>query len=703
MDQMVLKVQTWLNTTYGGNSNYTKVDEDGITGGTTVAALITALQIEIGISSPDGVFGPATMAACPTLPSSSATKNEVYILQGALYCKGYNPNGLDGGYGNGVMTAIKKFQSDAGLTTQDGITTPMIFKALLNTDAYVLISSGDSKIRTIEQNLNRDYNSTIGLIPCDGVYSRSTNTALIKALQHEQGNSPDGIWGPTTQAACPTIPGSSATTKFILLLQYALYCNGFDPNGFDGLFGNGLKTAITNFQQFVKLEADGYAGKQTWASLLVSTGDPNRTCTVCDCSTTITNEIAATLKSNGYQTVGRYLTGKFAMTAEELEIIFSNGLKVFPIFEYGSSKNYFTEQQAIKDADAANIAARNLGFNNSTIIYFAVDYDALDSDVTDTIIPYFKAINSEFIRNSKYAIGIYGARNVCSRVMAEGYAEACFVSDMSSGFSGNLGYKLPTDWCFDQISTVTIGSGSGQIEIDKDASSGIDIGVSSVTPPTMSIIDAANSTGLAALLGVSFEAAGEPITLVDTANVKIELEFSLGASAGSDENVIKFKNGEFEDATAQTALEAISAGLGADGALELTETLAKLNDDTEISIGASFTGDNSIEISLSTESEVVINEETSEKISISETLTIKLSFNLDAVLQEAKNTANSLVTQFEQNPVLGVIIAIAVVGVIIIGACSGSVAAVVAALLDGIAEAVIFIIDLLIELLPEVL
>lgn len=47
---------------------------------------------------------------------------------------------------------------------------------------------------------------------------------------------------------------------------------------------------------------------------------------------------------------------------------------------------------------------------------------------------------------------------------------------MSSGFSGNLGYKLPTDWCFDQISTVTIGSGSGQIEIDKDVSSGIDIG-----------------------------------------------------------------------------------------------------------------------------------------------------------------------------------------------------------------------------------
>ncbi|WP_201781742.1 peptidoglycan-binding domain-containing protein, partial [Clostridium tyrobutyricum] len=77
------------------------------------------------------------------------------------------------------------------------------------------------------------------------------------------------------------------------LLQYSLYCNGYNPNGFDGLYGNGLKTAIINFQQFVGLTADGYAGSQTWASLLVSTGDPNRKGTACDCSTTITAEKAA--------------------------------------------------------------------------------------------------------------------------------------------------------------------------------------------------------------------------------------------------------------------------------------------------------------------------------------------------------------------------------------------------------------------------
>ncbi|WP_279146262.1 glycoside hydrolase domain-containing protein [Clostridium tyrobutyricum] len=482
MDQMVLEVQEWLNNTYGSNSNYTPITADGITGGGTVAALITALQIELGIQPADGVFGAATQAACPTLPNTSASKNEVYILQGALYCKGYNPNGFDGGYGNGVITAIKKFQSDAGLTTQDGITTPMIFKALLNTDAYVLISGGDTNIRTIQQNLNRDYNSVIGLIPSNGVYSRSTNTALIKAVQHEEGNSTDGIWGSTTQAGCPTIPGTNATKNFILLLQYSLYCNGYNPNGFDGLYGNGLKTAIINFQQFVGLTADGYAGSQTWASLLVSTGDPNRKGTACDCSTTITAEKAATLKANGYEIVGRYLTGIYAMTHDELETIFANNLKVVPIFEVGGyNLIYFTSSQGVSDANSAIAAANNLGFPDGTIIYFTVDFDALDINVTNAIIPYFKAIKNTFTElGSKYNIGIYAPRNVCSRIANAGYSCSSFVCDMSSGFSGNLGYTLPQDWAFDQIHTISLGSGSGHIEIDNDISSGKNNGVSQI-------------------------------------------------------------------------------------------------------------------------------------------------------------------------------------------------------------------------------
>ncbi|PEY35752.1 hypothetical protein CN354_15135 [Bacillus cereus] len=83
----------------------------------------------------------------------------------------------------------------------------------------------------------------------------------------------------------------------------------------------------------------------------------------------------------------------------------------------------------------------------------------------------------------KYKVGIYGTRNVCSRVSKVGYAVSSFVSGMSTGFSGNLGYPLPKNWAFDQISTIKIGSGEGTIEIDNDIQSGIDKGVSVVYPP----------------------------------------------------------------------------------------------------------------------------------------------------------------------------------------------------------------------------
>jgi peptidoglycan hydrolase-like protein with peptidoglycan-binding domain len=80
-----------------------------------------------------------------------------------------------------------------------------------------------------------------------------------------------------------------------------------------------------------------------------------------------------------------------------------------------------------------------------------------------------------------YRIGVYGARNVCTRLFNDGLTTTSFVSDMSTGFSGNLGFPMPRNWAFDQIATTTIGSGSGAIEIDNNIYSGRDTGQSRVT------------------------------------------------------------------------------------------------------------------------------------------------------------------------------------------------------------------------------
>lgn len=56
---------------------------------------------------------------------------------------------------------------------------------------------------------------------------------------------------------------------------------------------------------------------------------------------------------------------------------------------------------------------------------------------------------------------------------------------MSTGFSGNLGFPLPNNWAFDQISTIEMGSGSSYIEIDNNMKSGKDNGQRSVNKSGM--------------------------------------------------------------------------------------------------------------------------------------------------------------------------------------------------------------------------
>ncbi|EJO5349327.1 DUF1906 domain-containing protein [Clostridium botulinum] len=578
MDQMVLGTQKWLNKTYKGRIS--ALTEDGITGWGTIRALTKALQLELGLTA-DGLWGQGTESKCPTINSNTGNKNIITILQCGLFCKGYDGGGIDGNYTSRTSSGISNLKRDAGLSDTSGSATPLIFKALLSTmDGFVLASSGDAKVRKIQQNLNRDYYKVIGLIACNGVYSKDTNRALIKALQVEIGVGADGIWGPGTQSKCPTIPGSRSNKRFVLLLQYSLYVNGVDPHGFDGLFGNGLSNAIKEFQAFCALPADGYAGKQVWASLLVSTGDSNRKGTVCDCSTTLTEEKIQTLKNSGYKAVGRYLTGKFKLTPTETKLINSNGLKLIAILEeLGYELSHFNYDNGYKDGIDAFNAAQFLGFPKNTIIYFAVDCDVMDYQVTNQILPYFKGVNAAFNNiGSDYKIGIYAPRNVCSRAAKAGYTCSSFVCDMSTGFSGNLGYPLPKDWAFDQIKTITIGSGSGAIEIDNNIARGNYYGESNINTTFENIFDKINNTNLCKLIGLEVKAFEQKKTIFNSTLIKLEGSVALGYKRGNGFSTIKINpNGTLEGVGITAALSAIESLIGPEKTVALTASIAELS------------------------------------------------------------------------------------------------------------------------------
>ncbi|SFO03883.1 Peptidoglycan-binding (PGRP) domain of peptidoglycan hydrolases-containing protein [Pseudobutyrivibrio sp. UC1225] len=488
MDLMVKKTQEWLNTTYGNNPDFVKVTEDGKTGNGTVKGLIRALQIELG-ATVDGSLGTKTLEKFGTLTrgcnkTSASKKRQVYILQGGLYCKGYNPNGLDGGYGAGVEAAVKKLKADAGLSNPNGNADAAFMKALLTTDGYVLAKNGDAQVRTIQQSLNRDYSSLIGLIPCDGIFVKQTLRALIKGLQYEIKKEwpeivVDGIWGTNTAEHCPIMRkgGVVHNAKYVFFLQYALYINGFTTGNFNGIYSDKVETAVKNFQKFSNIITTGIANRQTWASLMVSYGDKSRKGKACDCMTPISKATAISLVNDGREVVGRYIVGgsNKILTLDEERIIYKAGLKIMPIFQNtNNTSSYFTKEQALKDASKAYINLCKLKFPNGTTFYVAVDYDVNEKDVANVIIPYFRTFWEQFksLNNRDYKIGVYGPRYVCTELTRANLVTSSFVCDMSSGFAGNIGKPLPANWAYDQISTVKIGSGAGLIEIDNNIMSG---------------------------------------------------------------------------------------------------------------------------------------------------------------------------------------------------------------------------------------
>lgn len=481
MDQMVLKTQKWLNNTYSGIKGYVAFSEnelDGITGANTFKRLIQALQIELNAQYNSGIvvdgdFGDGTLKALPSQIGKSNSKNNItYIIQGALWCKGYSAGGLDGIYGNSVESAVKKFQTDAGINI-DGVIRPYILQGIMNTDGYAYhgdVGTDEYYKHLVQLGMNANYGSKIGLTAPNGLWERKSHKNLIKCCQIEWGASPiDGVWGNGTMGKAPTLSkDKSGYTASKRLLQWGLAINGYFPGNLSGTFDNGTYNAVHSFQDFLCLEPDGIAGKNTWAALLSSRGNTSRSATAIDTCTRLNATSAKALKEAGITTVGRYLTnapsGKLdkKITLEELEVIKSAGLKIFPIFQtYGGNASYFTKYQGRKDAESAKNAAQLLGFPPKSTIFFAVDYDALMADIDENIIPYFRAIN-EIIGN-RYKVGVYAPRAVCNKLFSNGLAKYSFVADMSNGFTGNIGQPMPKNWAYEQFVETSLGG----IGIDK--------------------------------------------------------------------------------------------------------------------------------------------------------------------------------------------------------------------------------------------
>ena len=124
----VADVQKYLNEKYNAG-----LKVDNIYGPKTQKALVIALQTELnrlynrGLKV-DGVFGPKTYTACVTI-KKGAKNALVYVLQGALICKGYQMN-LDGDFGPVTEDCTIQYQKAKGLVV-DALAGRNTFKNLL--------------------------------------------------------------------------------------------------------------------------------------------------------------------------------------------------------------------------------------------------------------------------------------------------------------------------------------------------------------------------------------------------------------------------------------------------------------------------------------------------------------------------------------------------------------------------------------------
>ncbi|WP_242441117.1 glycoside hydrolase domain-containing protein [Streptomyces sp. CB02923] len=478
-----------------------------------------SLQHELGISPVAANFGSGTIAKLAALGNIGfgwkENANIVKILRHGLFCKGYWGGEMSIEYYDmAAGGAVNKMKSNMGLS-EDGVVQPKVFKAILNMDAYVMLASGSEEVRGIQQWLNGRYwtKSTSSIGPADGHYSRDVQQALMKALQIEVGipeSQATGNFGDGTKSALRQHTVSEGSSGiFVQLFSAACVFNqpvvmsGQTSSGewveqnwttsFRSSFDSNLKSFVSTFQKFSQLQVNGMGDFATWAQLLVSPGDSDRPVIACDTRFVITKQLAKKLYGEGFRYLGRYIYQpdpdfQKEIKPGELDNIFAADLRVFPIFQDNNRRLVdFTWSKGFANGQLAHDRAVHYGFNRGTIIYFAVDYDATDADMSH-VIDYFRGVAAGLgSRGKRYVHGVYGSRNVCAQVTKETYARFSFVSGMSWGFSGNLGFPMPANWSFTQIKELSKlpNPDGGTYDLDRDAYRiGTDLGQNKVNGQT---------------------------------------------------------------------------------------------------------------------------------------------------------------------------------------------------------------------------
>lgn len=93
---------------------------DGVYGSQTAAA-VTSMQKALGVTA-DGIFGAETYVALKANAKTAAEATSIVVaIQTTLKKYGYYSGPIDGDYGSATIAAVKKLQTDLGVTADGRI------------------------------------------------------------------------------------------------------------------------------------------------------------------------------------------------------------------------------------------------------------------------------------------------------------------------------------------------------------------------------------------------------------------------------------------------------------------------------------------------------------------------------------------------------------------------------------------------------
>lgn len=181
------------------------------------------------------------------------------------------------------------------------------------------------------------------------------------------------------------------------------------------------------------------------------------------------------LKTQGFRTVLRYYTALAspkALTRAEALALVAHGFTLGAVYQDRgtTAADFSADRGKAAGQHALQYAMQTIGQPRGTGLYFSVDFDASQREISNHILPHFRAVREALIEAGEtapsYRIGAYGSGLVLRNLLDAGVIELAWLS-MSSGFRENKTFLQSGRWNLHQkLEIKNVNTPAGKFSYD---------------------------------------------------------------------------------------------------------------------------------------------------------------------------------------------------------------------------------------------